>query len=265
MNKIIYYYQTFNGIEYIANNNFKNVTHINVSSIHFGKNEDNTCYIHLNNNPPSDISFDKLWEELESASKYCNIYLMIGGAGGAYKELFGDFESYYSLLYKTLKSRPFISGVDLDIEESVDIDNIKMLMRRIKTDFGVDFRISMAPVSSSMTNDIPGMGNFIYKDLYNSDEGKLISHFNVQCYYDYSLSSLDAIIENGYPCDMIVMGMISSQNLNNNINQIENMVNKYGTKFGGVFNWEYFDSPPGAPDRPDVWCEIMNYIMNKNI
>ena len=30
------------------------------------------------------------------------------------------------------------------------------------------------------------MGGFVYKDLYNSDEGKLISHFNVQSYTEYS-------------------------------------------------------------------------------
>jgi hypothetical protein len=246
----------------LKKNNFNNVTHINVSSIHFGKNNDKSCYMHLNNNVPNDKIFDTLWEDISYASKYCKIYLMIGGAGGAYQELFSEFDNYYSLLYDTLKSMPFITGIDLDIEEEIDLKNIKMLINRIKTDFGDKFEISMAPISSSLTNDEPGMGGFIYKDLYNSDEGKLISHFNVQCYYDYSLDLLDKIVSNGYPCEIIVMGMISSEDINTNINQVENMIDKYRNNFGGVFNWEYFDSPPGAPKSPDVWSEIMNYIMN---
>ena len=38
-NKIVYYYQTFTGLNNLLKNNCKTITHINVSSIHFGKNE----------------------------------------------------------------------------------------------------------------------------------------------------------------------------------------------------------------------------------
>ena len=195
-----------------------------------------------------------------NASKYCKIYLMVGGAGTAYQELFSDFENYYELLYKLIKSKTSITGIDLDIEEEVQLKDIQMLIRRIKQDFGENFEISMAPVASSLTSDTPGMGGFIYKDLYNSIEGKMINHFNVQVYYDYSFNTFDSIVKNGYPKEQIVMGMISSQNVNNNINEIEKIIEKYDN-FGGVFNWEYFDSPPGAPSRPDVWSEIMNYLL----
>lgn len=258
MSKIIYYYQTFQNLNYLKNINFKTVTHLHLSSIHFGKNDDGTNYIHLNNDDPLNKTFDSLWNDMEDASKNCKVILMIGGAGSAYQELFSDFENYYKLLHNVLKTKTCISGIDLDIEENVNLNNIKMLINRIKTDFP-HFTICMAPISSSLSSDEPGMGGFIYKDLYNSYEGKFIDYFNVQCYGDYSLNLLDSIVNNGYPVEKIVMGMISSQDINNNINEIEKMNDKYNN-FGGVFNWEYFDSPPGSPERPDVWAEVMYYI-----
>jgi len=262
-NKIVYYYQTFIGLDNLLKNNCKTITHINVSSIHFGKNEDNTNYIHLNNYDPNDKCFDKVWSQCLEASKNCKIYLMIGGAGSAYETLFSDFESYYKLLHDFLKSKPFIIGVDLDIEEIVNLENIKMLMNRLKKDFDY-IEISMAPLDSSLSQDNPGMGGFIYKDLYNSDEGKLINHFNVQSYGDYSENIFDSIVNNGYPPEKIVYGMISSQDINEIINVVGKLFQKYGRKFGGIFNWEYFDSPPSAPKSPEVWSEIMSHLMNKN-
>ena len=132
INKIIYYYQTFVGLDNLLSNNCNTVTHINVSSIHFGKNDDNSNYIHLNDNDPNDKCFETLWNQCEKASKYCKVFLMIGGAGGAYNTLFSDFENYYKLLHNLLERKPFISGIDLDIEEYVDLNNIKMLINVLK-------------------------------------------------------------------------------------------------------------------------------------
>ena len=259
--KIIYYYQTFIGLDELIKFNCKTISHLNISSIHFGKNDENKNYIHLNDNNPFDKCFDKLWNQCLVASKNTKIYLMIGGAGGAYQTLFSDFETYYSLLYNLLKSKSFICGVDLDIEEEVSLENIKMLMNRLKSDFNY-LEFSMAPLAYSLMNDEPGMGGFIYKDLYNSNEGKFINHFNVQSYDDYNVQIFDAIVKNGYPSEKIVYGMISSQDINDTTNVIDLLYKKYGNKFGGVFNWEYYDSPPGAPKSPYVWSEIMKNILN---
>ena len=46
--KIIYYYQTFSGLQNLINDSNLVVTHIHLSSIHFGKDENNQKYIHLN-------------------------------------------------------------------------------------------------------------------------------------------------------------------------------------------------------------------------
>jgi hypothetical protein len=77
--------------------------------------------------------------------------------------------------------------------------------------------------------------------LYNK-LGNLIEYFNVQCYYDYSLNSYKQMIKNGYPEEKIVMGSISSQNFNSNLEVLKEIVKNYNN-FGGVFNWEYYDSP----------------------
>lgn len=239
--KIIYYYQTFNGLRKILYQGTP-VTHIHLSSIHFGLNTDNTPYIHLNDFTPLDPKFDTVWNELEEAENYnINTILMVGGAGGAFNNLFNDFEKYYPLLKNLVQSKKIIKGIDLDIEEYVKLEDVKMLIKKIKEDFGSDFIITLAPIQSSLQKDNPGMGGFIYKDLYNSDEGKMIEYFNGQFYFNYSEETYTEVINNGYPCEKVIMGMISGQDYTSELKKI---VNKYGDKFGGVFIWEYYDSPP---------------------
>ena len=94
MHRIIYYYQTFIPLSLIL---FSNpfVTHIHLSSIHFGVNNDTSPYIHLNDYPPNSSKFDNVWQNLKVAreNNIKNI-LMIGGAGGAYNYLFSNFEVF---------------------------------------------------------------------------------------------------------------------------------------------------------------------------
>ena len=45
--------------------------------------------------------------------------------------------------------------------------NIKMLINRIVKDFGTEFIITMAPISSSLITDGSSMAGFNYKELYN--------------------------------------------------------------------------------------------------
>ena len=112
----------------------------------------------------------------------------------------------------------------------------------------------MAPVQYAIETDNPGMGGFVYKTLYQSC-GDLIDYFNVQCYENYSLSAYENMINNGYPEDKIIMGSISCQDINQNLEAIKSIVKKY-PDFLGVFNWEYFDSPPD-PQHPSKWSQLM--------
>lgn len=254
--KTIYYYQTFVGLDKLLTH-AEDIDVVIISSIHFGKSK-----IFLNDNNPNDKLFDKVWYQTENLhNRNTTILLMIGGAGGAYNNLFNDFENNYNLLKELLEQKTWIDGIDLDIEESVDINNVKMLMDRLINDFGEDFIITMAPLSSSLQNDGSSMGNFNYKDLYKSKQGKYINWFNTQCYDSFSEETFDSIIKNGYPANKIVMGMESGQfnekTFKNAISTLTNIKNKYN--INGVFDWEYLDAPPSKTD-PSLWCRILKKI-----
>jgi len=163
------------------------------------------------------------------------------------------------MLKDTIHKYPIISGIDLDIEEEVNITNVKMLIKRIHNDFGNTFIITMAPVSTYIEEDRNGMGGFKYIDLYNSSVGQYIHYFNVQFYYDFSEDSYDNIIKKGFPVDKIVMGTISS--INHNIVQhiTSDLYKKYGDEFGGVYIWEYVDS--SNDENPYKWALDMKQSM----
>ena len=98
VNRIIYYYQTFVGLRPILDQNPIKVTHIHLSSFHFGLDSNNQPYIHLNDFPPDNKRFENVWEEIKEArQKGIKIIFMIGGAGGAYGALFSNFEVEISL------------------------------------------------------------------------------------------------------------------------------------------------------------------------
>lgn len=234
--KVIFYYQTFTGLKNILQEN-SGLTHIHLSSIHFGLDNNKTPYIHLNNESPYSKTFDSVWDELETAFKLgIEIKLMIGGAGGGYASFFSNIEIYYDLLYNLIKNKPIISGIDLDIEEPVSISNVKLLITKIRKDFSSSFTICMAPIQSSLETDSPGMGGFVYKDLINSKVGNMIDYFNVQFYSNYTLESYDNIIKNGYKPEMIVMGILWGETYKT---ELKKTIEKYKNNFGGVFVWEY--------------------------
>lgn len=47
--KIVYYYQTFVGLDNLLKNNCKTITDLNISSIHFGKNTNNYLSFTISN------------------------------------------------------------------------------------------------------------------------------------------------------------------------------------------------------------------------
>ena len=258
MNRIIFYYQTFTTLKPIIDLNV--VTHIHLSAIHFGKNENGSPYIHLNDYPPDSDKFNTVWQEIQECQKKgIKIILMLGGAGGAFYDLFNSYDTYYKLLLDTIQKYN-IDGIDLDIEENVDLENVKLLISDIKNDTKENFIISMAPLLSSINSDVPGMGGFVYKDLYNSKEGSFIDYFNIQSYYSYTLSDYESMINNKYPINKLVFGMIYSQPLNNCLIELNKIIDKYG-KIGGVFIWEYCFADN---NNPSSWANKINNTINKN-
>lgn len=258
--KTIYYYQTFCDLNNIIKNS-KCVDVIILSSIHFGRFKDEP-YIHLNNNYPSSPLYDKTWMDLQKLYyDGVQIMCMVGGAGGAYNNLFSDYDTYYPMFKEFLKGHNIITGIDLDIEESVNINDVKKFINDLIKDFGEDFTITMAPVASSLTNDSPsGFSGINYKELYNSDIGKHISWFNVQAYGCFNLETYDKIIKNNYPSEMIIFGMISGDFLDNfdkALEEIKKIKNKY-PDFLGCDIWELVNSPPDINDASQWAYKLKN-------
>ena len=254
MSKLILYYQTFIPLTPLFDNNAL-PTHIHISSIHFGKNEDNSSYIHLNDYHPNASIFNDMWSDIQKAHKLgVKIVLMVGGAGGAFQELFSNFDFNYQLLKNTIKTHPYISGIDLDIEENIDLNQIIKLVNKIKFDLGNDFSISFAPVAFAMQNNKPGLGGFLYKDLKNLI-GYNINYFNTQFYYDFSIESYNEVIDNNYDSTKIILGM--TENNTNQFDTVYELKNKYKNKFGGIFLWEL-----SLIDNPVLWINKMIKILN---
>ena len=266
MNKIIYYYQTFIGLQSILNNPIK-TTHIIVSSIHFGKDKNDKLYIHLNDYPPQNKKFNQLWIDLKKVyDKGITIMLMIGGAGGAYSTWFENEETYkkgLQLLKNIISNNSFIKGIDLDIEENVSLLNVQKVIRDLKTIYGKQFIITMAPVCNSLMYNYPGLGGFIYKDLMNTDEGKMIDWFNGQFYFQYSKDMFEQCVKNDYNPSNIIFGMISSNFVNNfdkALEEIKKVKQEY-PNFGGVYIWEYCNSPPDNKN-PCIWSQEISKILH---
>ena len=257
--KTVYYYQTFIGLEKLLTH-VEDIDTIIISSIHFDKDKQENKQIYLNDNLPDNPKFNTMWMETKEIYDQGKlILLMVGGAGGAYSELFSDFETYYPLLRDLLREKTYIGGIDLDIEEGVSLDNVKMLIRKLNDDFGKDFILTMAPIAGSMITDDSGMGGFSYKELSLSEEGKRINWYHVQCYQSFSKDTYDQIIKNKWKPEQIVMGMMSGQftkdTFKNALQEGQSCLKAY-PEMCGVFVWEYIDSPPDMND-PSQWCRMM--------
>lgn len=252
--RIIFYYQDHSlDLSQIIGSK---VTHIYISAIHFN-HIDGKYGLYINDHPHDHLIHDQMWQEVKSASESgIKIMLMIGGAGGAFFELFHHFDEYYPLLCEVVNKFNFIQGFDLDIEEDVKLEDVKMLIRKLKEDFP-HHSITMAPVPENLQYDCINMGGFIYKELWNSPEGKYIDFFNVQFYNDFTKYSFEMCVNNGYPAEKMVAGFMSIQYYNPMIyDEIKGMIQKY-PHMGGVFNWEYADTIP----NPIKWVNKVYSLM----
>ena len=78
---------------------------------------------------------------------------MLGGAAqGSFQRLDrsgGEFEAYYVPLRDMIR-RHNLDGLDLDVEEPMSLNGIIRLIDRLKTDFGPEFLITLAPVATAL-------------------------------------------------------------------------------------------------------------------
>ena len=196
------------------------------SSLHFGVDINGKKYLHLNDQDVNTLK--PFLSQLNNfichySSTQLEFRFMLGGAGGAYQALFSDFEAYYGLLRDFFLNNKFISGVDLDVEESLSnssqdsLQKIRKLIKRIHTDThgfmerSRGFNITLAPVASSLANNGPGMGGFCYKDLLGTEEGEMISGLNVQVYGCFNKDTFRTMFNNNYPPKLITIGMLGDE------------------------------------------------------
>ena len=259
--RTVFYYQTFVGLHQISANP-QDTDLIIVSSIHFGLDKEKQPHIYLNDNLPHDSIFDTMWTECHAlANQDVQIHLMVGGAGGAYDILFKDYETYYPMLADLLRNKTFISGINIDIEEVVHLEDVYKLITDLKKDF-TELEITMAPVQSSLESDDPGMGGFSYKELWTHMKDN-IDMLNVQAYESFSYESFVAIVKNGYPPEKIILGMESGQFTKDTfkvaLGEIRKIMSTYPT-FGGVYDWEYLNAPPLGTKDPSEFSRLMKSV-----
>ena len=78
---------------------------------------------------------------------------MLGGAAqGSFQRLDRsdvEFEAYYVPLRDMIR-RHNLDGLDLDVEEPMSLNGIVRLIDRLRTDFGAEFLITLAPVATAL-------------------------------------------------------------------------------------------------------------------
>lgn len=219
-----------------------------LSALHVGS--DGRLY--LNNAPADDAhAHAAVWRDMDALrAAGATVMVMLGGAGGAYRELFADFEPRYATLRTFLRQRPWIAGIDLDVEEPVGLAPICQLIQRLDADMPARFAITMAPVAMSLMGDGPGMGGFAFVDLAAHPEGRRIDWYNVQCYGCYDVGTFAAVLEyalrkNIAAADRIVFGMLGDEfapdQLDGAIDALRTTVHAQPEVRGAAL-WEYGDT-----------------------
>lgn len=244
------------------------VTHVIVAAIHI--NED-PSRITLNDHPPHHERFNTLWAEIAwlRASGVKVLGMLGGAAKGSYERLDGDdpsrFERYYVPLRDMIKKHN-LNGLDLDVEEEMSLSGMIRLIDRLRSDFGQDFIITLAPVATALLPGQPHLSGFDYQQL-ERERGHEIAWYNAQFYCGWGDASTtlwyDAIIASGWRPEKVILGLITNPALGAGHVDLPQMNNvlailraKYPS-FGGVMGWEYFTALPGHQARPWEWAANM--------
>ncbi|KAI0195142.1 glycoside hydrolase superfamily, partial [Xylaria flabelliformis] len=272
--RVVLYYQTGGGssnhvslLPLIQAESTISVTHVLIAALHV---TDDVGGLHLNDDPPDDPTFDTMWSEaaqLQAAG--VKVMCMVGGAAaGSYSRLDGDdasFEKYYGPLHDLIGAHN-LQGLDLDVEENFSLNGVIRLIDRLKADFGSDFIITLAPVASALTEGGGNLSGFNYFDL-EAQRGSSVAFYNAQFYFGWgnaaSASDYESIVDDGFAANKVVMGLLSNPangngfvDLDSEAPVLQELVTENGN-FGGVANWEYFNSLPGGTAAPYQWASWM--------
>jgi cyclin-dependent kinase len=157
------------------------------------------------------------------------------------------FEAFYKPLRDLIQSKHF-DGLDLDIEEPTSIFLTTKLLKRLRSDFGENFLLTLAPVMPALLPLKPYLAAFCYRllhpelppptplvrafikahllpshshmsgfnhfELESSEAGKLVSWYNVQFYCGWGDAGderlYEAIVSSGWNPRKVVLGVVTN-------------------------------------------------------
>ncbi|KAA2250136.1 chitinase [Solihabitans fulvus] len=264
--RVILYYQTqYNNGQYVSplglTSHKTGTTDVIVGAVHLDANS----VVHLNDDPPTAAKYTQMWTDLHAMQKQgVHVLAMVGGAAqGSFQRLDTDFATYYPLLRDLVRTYG-LSGVDLDVEESMSLAGLERVIGALRADFGAGFIVTLAPVATELSGG-GGLSGVDYDRLYR-DKGSEISWFNAQLYCGWgslaNTSSYDRIMSHGVvPASKVVAGTLTNPancgsgyvSMTTLKSTIKKLVAKY-PGFGGVDGWEYFNSLPGGTSAPWQWA-----------
>lgn len=164
-----------------------------------------------------------------------------------------------------------LDGIDIDVEEPQKLSDIAKLIQRLRTDFGEDFIITLAPVASALMGGNDSFSGFNYSEL-EKNYGDEIDWYNAQFYSgfgtmeyttDYTAIVTDCPLE---PSRLVAITLTNPGNGSGFVNldkvkkTVRQLLKKYGHLFGGVAGWEYHNSLPDQ-DEPWSWAAVMKLVM----
>lgn len=246
------------------------ITHLIIAAFHLNLSPNLPIKLALNDNGPDEDFFAQMWEDVAVLKNGgVKILGMLGGAApGSYDCLTPtNFDTFYPLLRDMITNHG-LDGMDLDVEQAVSLTDIQHLIDQLKSDFGDDFIITLAPVSSALEEGA-NLSGFDYIALEQS-HGSKISWYNGQFYSGFgSIFPDDQYIDiTSFDGGLIHPSRLVATTLTNPddgfgyvdpyevVSSIKALVDKFGDDFGGVAGWEYFNSLPGDGE-PEMWAQLM--------
>lgn len=248
------------------------LTHLIVSALHVNEKGE----VHLNDYPPGDAHFYTLWNETE-VMKRAGVIVM-GMVGGAAPGSFGratldgpdeTFGHYYDQL-RTVIEQHGLEGLDIDVEEPMSRAGIARLVRRLRSDFGPAFVVSLAPVASALLPDGPNLSGFSYRELERDAPGA-VDFYNAQFYSGFgSMASprdYEGAVAAGWAPARVVAGQLTSPANGHGyvsdaqLNATVRALRARHGQIGGVMGWEYFNGEPGGEAEPWRWARVMTEVL----
>lgn len=219
---------------------------------------DTEPYLTVGGAPPDNTTFlGPLWNDTATLQAGgINVLASFGGySSNMFLLLEQNFTFYYPILENFLKTYN-LSGVDFDIEPSTNTltsyatgESIVQLLKAVRTSFGPDFLVTMAPVADDLTNIQAFYSGFNYQLLdaaaVDDDGNHIIDFFNAQFYSGYgncnTTENYDQAVAAGFAPERIVMLVPADENDAGPFCSIETLegvatalAKNYSTSFGGM-------------------------------